>query len=557
MEYMTTTDDSLAARPRRRHWTWLALLLPLLAADTKGLHSGMIPGLLMLGSASIVLLAPRTAAKLSPFACFAMAGYGFWLFHLVQNSIVMPVIYGVVKVGPDENVSWLVPQAVAFLAAGVVLLAVTDAPGGAGVRRAWWQLRGTHGQPKTVPALLLLPVIFLFEELFSGQYWFPMPWFGLGPQLVAVSLAAAAVLLVVLRPRAAATVAVAGLVTLGLAGIALGLGLALPALGLPSPGLMAWLGPWDGLAAAPYGAVPVHVFAQSWPGQLPAAAQDGLVVRFLAGFQGLALLGVGVKLAPRLLTWAGDAELARRAQALTRRVTRLTETRSDAAEVAVAELRRIERDLHDGAQARLVAVGMSLRAAEHLLTADPEAALTLVAEARETSSRALDDLRGLVRGIYPPVLADRGLADAIRALALDTPVNVDSEITLRGEPPMPVAAAVYFAVAEALTNATRHAAAEMIRVSVAHADGMLRATVTDDGHGGADPAAGTGLAGVERRLATFDGILALSSPPGGPTIVIIEVPCTLAAQAQPSAQARSGLAATAQEPDWRAITPER
>ena len=142
------------------------------------------------------------------------------------------------------------------------------------------------------------------------------------------------------------------------------------------------------------------------------------------------LLAAGCVLAPRLLTWAADPELAARAQALTQRVTRLTRTRSDATETAVAELRRIERDLHDGAQARLVAVGMSLRAAEQLMRASPEAALALVAEARETSSRALDDLRDLVRGIYPPVLADRGLADAVRALALDTPMTVDTDITL-------------------------------------------------------------------------------------------------------------------------------
>ena len=108
------------------------------------------------------------------------------------------------------------------------------------------------------------------------------------------------------------------------------------------------------------------------------------------------------------------------------------QTRSDATETAVAELRRIERDLHDGAQARLVAVGMSLRAAEELMRTSPEAALALVAEARETSSRALDDLRDLVRGIYPPVLADRGLADAIRALAMDAPVTVETDISLPG-----------------------------------------------------------------------------------------------------------------------------
>src|SRR5262249_46286759 len=148
----------------------------------------------------------------------------------------------------------------------------------------------------------------------------------------------------------------------------------------------------------------------------------------------------------------------------------------------------------------------SLRAAEQLMTSSPEAALALVTEARETSSRAIADLRDLVRGIYPPVLADRGLAEAVRNLALDAVQDVDVDADLPGEPPMPVAAAVYFAVAESLNNAVLHAEASTVQISVAY-DGMLRATVTDDGRGGADAARGTGLAGVERRLATFDGIL--------------------------------------------------
>ena len=164
------------------------------------------------------------------------------------------------------------------------------------------------------------------------------------------------------------------------------------------------------------------------------------------------------------------------------------------------------------------------------MRSNPEAARALVAEARETSSRALDDLRGLVRGIYPPVLADRGLADAVRALAQDAPLTVDADIAVSGEPPMPVAAAVYFGIAEALTNAVRHSGADTVQVGIGYAGGLLRATVTDDGAGGADPARGTGLAGVERRLATFDGVLAVSSPPGGPTIVVLEVPCALTGQ---------------------------
>jgi signal transduction histidine kinase len=222
----------------------------------------------------------------------------------------------------------------------------------------------------------------------------------------------------------------------------------------------------------------------------------------------------------------GPTPKAREA-ALNRRVARLTETRADAVDTQAAELRRIERDLHDGAQARLVALGMSLRAAERMFASNPEAALALVTEARETSSRALTDLRDLVRGIYPPVLADRGLADAVRALALDTPLHTELDIDLGNEVELPVGAAVYFAVAEVLANAVRHSGARTVRIHLGHSDGLLRAEITDDGAGGADPAAGTGLTGVERRLATFDGILAVSSPPGGPTIVVIEVPCAL------------------------------
>jgi signal transduction histidine kinase len=243
------------------------------------------------------------------------------------------------------------------------------------------------------------------------------------------------------------------------------------------------------------------------------------------------MLPLGLWLAPRVmrhhLVRAPDPELAARAQQLTKRVQTLTETRRDAVDTAATELRRIERDLHDGAQARLVALGMSLRAAERLFPTSPEAALALVVEARESSSRALTELRDLVRGIYPPVLADRGLADAIRALALDAPLPVELGIDLPGEVELPVASAVYFSVAEALTNVTKHAGARSVRIHLSHAAGLLRAQVTDDGSGGADPAQGTGLAGVERRLAAFDGILAVNSPPGGPTIVVIEVPCAL------------------------------
>jgi signal transduction histidine kinase len=209
------------------------------------------------------------------------------------------------------------------------------------------------------------------------------------------------------------------------------------------------------------------------------------------------------------------------------RVQRLTETRGYALDAAAAELRRIERDLHDGAQTRLVALGMNLRALERMLPASPEAARALAAEAIETSARALSDLRLLVRGIYPPVLADRGLGHAVRALALDTALPVELDIDLPGRLTSPVESACYFAVAEVFANAVKHSAARRIHLLIEHADDLLRIEVSDDGVGGADPALGTGLSGVERRLGTFDGILAVSSPPGGPTMIAMEVPCRL------------------------------
>jgi signal transduction histidine kinase len=231
------------------------------------------------------------------------------------------------------------------------------------------------------------------------------------------------------------------------------------------------------------------------------------------------LHGYGL-LARSLLAPAGRAEL-------TLRVHHLAQTRADTLDAAAAEVRRIERDLHDGAQARLVAMGMTLDAADQLMTANPDAARALLAEARQSSARALADLRALVRGIHPPVLADRGLTEAVRALTLDLPLRVQFTSELTGRPPAPVESAAYFAVSELLTNVAKHAHARQAWVDLRQEGDALRVDVTDDGAGGADPARGTGLAGVERRLAAFDGLLAVSSPAGGPTVVTMEIPCAL------------------------------
>jgi signal transduction histidine kinase len=225
-------------------------------------------------------------------------------------------------------------------------------------------------------------------------------------------------------------------------------------------------------------------------------------------------------LARSMLAPTGEAELALR-------VHHLAQTRSETLDSGAAEIRRIERDLHDGAQARLVAMGMTLGAAEELIGSNPAAARALLAEAREASAKALAELRALVRGVHPPVLADRGLADAVRALALDTGLNVDVVAGLPGRPQAPVESAAYFAVSELLANVSKHANARQTWIDLRHERGMLRVDVTDDGHGGADPGRGSGLHGIERRLAAFDGILALNSPPGGPTVATMEIPCAL------------------------------
>jgi signal transduction histidine kinase len=216
-----------------------------------------------------------------------------------------------------------------------------------------------------------------------------------------------------------------------------------------------------------------------------------------------------------------------RTAALERRVRALAASRADVVDHSAAELRRIERDLHDGPQARLAALSLSLGLADDLFESDPEAARRLVREARSSSSAALGDLRDLVRGIHPPVLADRGLTGAVQALALDMAVPVDVRAALPGRAPAPVESAAYFAIAECLANVGKHSDAAHAWVRVGHADGLLTAEVGDDGSGGADPRRGTGLAGIAERIAAFDGRIEVSSPPGGPTIVTLEVPCTL------------------------------
>ncbi|MFB7666032.1 sensor histidine kinase [Kitasatospora sp. NPDC056138] len=246
---------------------------------------------------------------------------------------------------------------------------------------------------------------------------------------------------------------------------------------------------------------------------------------------GVALIVAALLAGPPVLRlharWTAVLLAPTEAARLRLRVTQLAGTRADAVDAQAAELRRIERDLHDGAQGRLVAMGMSLGNAEKLIDTDPEEARALLAAARESSSKVLQEMRDLVRGIHPPVLADRGITDAVRALALDTVLDVEVTGHLPGRPAAPIESAAYFAVGELLTNAAKHSGASRVSVVVGHRDGILTVEVADDSRGGADPGAGTGLRGVERRLATFDGGITVHSPTGGPTTILLEIPCAL------------------------------
>ncbi|MGH8792146.1 MAG: sensor histidine kinase [Stackebrandtia sp.] len=251
---------------------------------------------------------------------------------------------------------------------------------------------------------------------------------------------------------------------------------------------------------------------------------------------------IGVPLAAVHLVvwwWGGDpmitgyAKLAAvllrptRSSELEQRVEKLAESRAETVDHSASELRRIERDLHDGAQARLVALGMNLGMAEEVLKSDPDSAARLLSEARETSSAALAELRDLVRGIHPPVLADRGLVGAVEALALAHPLPVTVVANLPGRPPAPVESSAYFAIAETLTNVAKYARATQVSVRVEYFANRLGVIVRDDGGGGAVVTPGGGLDGVKRRLDSFDGTVTVNSPQGGPTVVTLEIPCEL------------------------------
>jgi signal transduction histidine kinase len=242
---------------------------------------------------------------------------------------------------------------------------------------------------------------------------------------------------------------------------------------------------------------------------------------------GLATLPITVALVRG--TASGTGALARLllgsdAEELEERVGVLTETRAGAVDAAAAELERIERDLHDGAQARLVALALDLGMAEERFERDPDGARELVEKAREEAKQALAELRDLARGMRPALLAERGLAEAIRSLAARTKLPTAVSVSPGQRVPPAVEAAAYFVVAEALTNAVKHSAATRLTVDVARDGDLLVVQVADDGVGGADPS-GSGLTGLRKRIEALDGAMRLASPAGGPTLLHAELPC--------------------------------
>jgi signal transduction histidine kinase len=269
-----------------------------------------------------------------------------------------------------------------------------------------------------------------------------------------------------------------------------------------------------GWATAGDGAVPGWDLAYLPSSLLHVGA--GIAIGLAAPYLARSVAGAQMAIA-RLLLEPGDHER------LTARVDTLRETRAGMVAAADAERRRIERDLHDGAQQRLVALAMTLGRAK--ASEDPALARTLLDEAHGEAKEALVELRNLARGIHPAVLTDRGLDAAVSALAARSPVPVTVEVDLPRRAAPAVEAIAYFVVAEALTNVARHAQATHVRLFVAIDGNTLVLEIADDGCGGADAAAGSGLAGLRDRVRSVDGRLAFVSPPGDGTTLRVELPC--------------------------------
>ena len=257
-----------------------------------------------------------------------------------------------------------------------------------------------------------------------------------------------------------------------------------------------------------FGTIPADV-------ALTAAGVAGLLV---APFLSSAVASLDARAASTLL---GPS----RAEELQHRVEHLTETRAGVVDAADAERRRLERDLHDGTQQRLVSLAMNLGMAR-ARASSAEEAQQAIAEAHEAAKAALAELRDLIRGLHPAVLEDRGLDAALSGVAARMPIPVRLTVDGLARRPSPVIEAVaYFVVSEGLANIAKHAQASQAEVFVQRSGDRLHVIVTDDGVGGADPARGTGLAGLARRAQSVDGTFEVASPPGGPTMLSVDLPC--------------------------------
>ncbi|MBB5999941.1 sensor histidine kinase [Streptomonospora salina] len=262
------------------------------------------------------------------------------------------------------------------------------------------------------------------------------------------------------------------------------------------------------------------------PGGYPV---DSWPAALLTPLVGIAYLGLFVFCVPRLAT--GHALLALRMLTtpgkarLRTRIAEVTALRQTALEAHGLELRRIERDLHDGTQNRLVAVRMQLGLVERLLAEDPDRSRELIAATKSAAEDALKELRNVVRSIYPPILADQGLATAVASLASRSAIPCTVDVRELPRLPAAVETAAYFVVTEALTNVAKHSGAASARVAIREHGGEVTVEVTDDGRGGADERGGGGLSGIRQRAAAFEGRTRITSPPEGPTTIEVRLPC--------------------------------
>jgi signal transduction histidine kinase len=252
-----------------------------------------------------------------------------------------------------------------------------------------------------------------------------------------------------------------------------------------------------------------------------------LIVALLGLVLGVTFVAFGPAMA-RLQAWPGRRLLPPSGDVdLSLRVAQLSATRAAALDAHATELRRIERSLHDGTQNRLVAVTVLLGATRRALARDPSTAGAMLERAQQAAEQALAELRTVVRGILPPVLADRGLAGALNGLASDCGVDCTVDVDVPGRCAASVEATTYYVVAEALTNIAKHSEARHAAVTVRRQGERLSLRIEDDGVGGADEDEGSGITGIRRRVEAHDGRLTLTSPPGGPTTLQVELPCGL------------------------------